>query len=254
MSGLVGLLGSVSPGVALAGMAVCFVAGLLGGLSGYGAGLLVSLFITPIIGPKALIPVISVLMLINNGSRVWFYREALDTGRVLRLSAVAIPMAWVGAEFYVRLDGAVVQVALGVVLIVSVPLRRLVGGRAMVPSTAGVYGVGAVFGFLSSIIVGAGMLVPPLLLGLGYTGAALLATDAALAVTVNLAKTIIFGALDALSPGHALLALAMGLCTIPGTACAAWLMRRTSIRVHTLLIEGMILLGGVTMLTGALGG
>ena len=43
---------------AMAGMAVCFFAGILGGMSGYGAGLLVTLFIAPIIGPKALMPVI----------------------------------------------------------------------------------------------------------------------------------------------------------------------------------------------------
>jgi uncharacterized protein len=72
------LSGELTPVVALAGMVVCFVAGLLGGLSGYGAGLLITLFIAPIVGPQALIPMISVLMLINNASRVWFYRHAMD--------------------------------------------------------------------------------------------------------------------------------------------------------------------------------
>ena len=247
------LIGGLGWPTVLLGMAVCFVAGMLGGLSGYGAGLLVTLFITPIVGAKALVPVISVLMLINNGSRVWVYRESIDLRLVLRLSLVAIPMAWLGAQLYVRLDGRLVQTILGAVLIGSVPLRRWMAGRQMQPGPTGAYAVGAAFGFLSSIIVGAGMLVPPLLLGLGYTGAAMLATDAALAVAVNVAKTVIFGALDALSLAHALLSLAMGLCTIPGTAVAAWMVRRTSVRLHMMLIEGLILVGGTLMVTGAIG-
>jgi uncharacterized protein len=246
------LSGSFGPMMILAGMTVCFFAGMLGGLSGYGAGILVTLFIAPIVGPKALIPMMSVLMLINNGSRVWFYRQHMDRGTILRVSAIAIPMAWLGAELYVKMDSAIIQAVLGAVLIGSVPLRRVMAGKAMTPSPIGVYGIGAAFGFLSSIIVGAGMLIVPMLMGIGFAGPALLATDAAIAVMVNLAKTVIFGTLDALSLNYFVLALIMGICTIPGTACAAWLVRRTSLRLHTLLIEGLILIGGTTMLLGGL--
>jgi uncharacterized membrane protein YfcA len=246
------LSGSFGPMMILAGMTVCFFAGMLGGLSGYGAGILVTLFIAPIVGPKALIPMMSVLMLINNGSRVWFYRQHMDRGTILRVSAIAIPMAWLGAGLYVKMDSAIIQAVLGAVLIGSVPLRRVMAGKAMTPSPIGVYGIGAAFGFLSSIIVGAGMLIVPMLMGIGFAGPALLATDAAIAVMVNLAKTVIFGTLDALSLNYFVLALIMGICTIPGTACAAWLVRRTSLRLHTLLIEGLILIGGTTMLLGGL--
>jgi uncharacterized protein len=248
------LSGSIPPLVALAGMTVCFVAGLLGGLSGYGAGLLITLFLAPIVGPKALVPLISVLMLINNGSRVWFYRGQMDLPTVLRVSAIAVPMAWLGAQLYVRMDSAVIQTVLGAVLILSVPLRRMLKGAAVAPGPVSVYGIGAAFGFLSSVIVGAGMLIMPLLMGIGFAGSALLATDAAISVIVNLAKTVIFGSLDALSLAHFVLALVLGLCTIPGTACAAWVVRRTSLRLHMALIETLILFGGASMLFGGLSG
>ncbi len=244
------LAGNLTFGLALAAMAVCFFAGVLGGLSGYGAGLLVTLFIAPIVGPKALIPVISVLMLINNGSRVWFYRHAMDFPTVVKISAVAIPMAWLGAQLYVRLDSHIIQTVLGGVLILSVPVRRLLDRAQFRPGPVGVYGIGAAFGFLSSIIVGAGMLIVPMLMGIGFAGPALLATDAAIAVAVNLFKAIVFGALDALSVPYFVLGLVLGLCTVPGTACAAWIVKRTSLRLHTMLIEGLILVGGVMMLTG----
>ncbi|MGI9511001.1 MAG: sulfite exporter TauE/SafE family protein, partial [Geminicoccaceae bacterium] len=62
---------SLAPSTMAWGVVVCFLAAMLGSVSGMGAGMIVTLFITPIIGAKAVIPVISVLMLINNASRVW---------------------------------------------------------------------------------------------------------------------------------------------------------------------------------------
>lgn len=243
---------SIDLTTAIAGLAVCFVGGMVGGLSGYGAGLVVTLFITPIIGPAALIPVLSVMMLINNASRVWFYRDAIQLRLVLKLAAVSVPFAVLGAHLYVRMDAALIQGVLGGVLVLSVPVRRWLDHHAIRPGPRGAYVVGGVFGFLSSLIVGAGMLVVPMLMGLGLLGPALLATDAALAVIVNLAKAIVFGALDSLSLEFFLLALLMGLCTVPGTACAAWIVRRTSIRLHTFVIEGLIVVGGTAMAIGAL--
>jgi uncharacterized protein len=140
------LAGAITPAIALAGMAVCFCAGLLGGESGYGSGLLVTLFIAPILGPKLLIPMISVLMLINNASRIWFYRGALDLGTVAKVSAVDLPMAWIGAQLYVRLDPDVIQAFLGIVLILSVPIRRLIDRLQMTSGPVAVYGIGATTG------------------------------------------------------------------------------------------------------------
>ena len=69
--------------------------------------MIVTLFITPIIGAKAVIPVISVLMLINNASRVWFFREGLRASSASASSpASPCPCPPLGALVYVRLEGA----------------------------------------------------------------------------------------------------------------------------------------------------
>mgnify|MGYP006306753735 CR=1 FL=1 len=245
---MIGIAGGLDLWTIRAGMAVCFAGGMVGGLSGYGTGLLVALFITPVIGPKALIPVMSVMMLINNGGRVFFYREATDWRLVLRISAASVPMAWLGAELYVQLEGSAIQVLLGAVLIASVPMRRIVARRQLKPGPLAIYAIGGIFGFISSILLGSGMLILPTLMGLGLAGPALLATDAAIAVVVNLAKAVIFGALDALELPMAALAVVMGLCTIPGTAVASIVVRRTSLRLHTWLIEALLILGGASMI------
>jgi uncharacterized membrane protein YfcA len=145
-----------------------------------------------------------------------------------------------------------VQLLLGVMLIASIPIRRWIEGQKIVPSRPQIVAVSGVFGFLSSVIVGAGMLVVPMLMGLGLAGPALLATDGMIAVLVNIAKVIFFGSLDALSMQLFLLAVVMGLCTVPGTWAGAWLVRRTSIKVHTFFIEALIILGGASLIWGAI--
>lgn len=252
METLDALLPGLTPLTALMALVVCFFAAALGGMSGVGSGMIVTLFITPIIGPKAVIPVISVMMVINNGSRAWFFREHLEPSRIALIAGTAVPASALGALLYVRMDSDMVQGLLGIILIASVPLRRWMAGRMMEPSKPTVVAVSGAFGFLSSIIVGAGMLVIPILMGFGLAGPALLATDAAIAVIVNFAKIIFFGSLEALSPSLFVVALAMGLCTIPGTWVAAWIVKRTDIRIHTLFVEALIALGGASLVYGSL--
>jgi uncharacterized protein len=240
------------PATILLVMAVCFAAAALSGLSGFGAGLIITTFITPIIGAKAVLPALSVIMLITNASRVAFFRGSLDW-RVLGLVVgTAVPSSVVGARVYVELDSIWVQVFLGLVLIVSIPLRRWLAGRAFRAGTTSLLLFGLIWGFLSSILVGAGVLVIPMLLGAGLAGPALLATDAAIAVIVNVPKIAAFGRFDALDLPLFAASLAMGLCTIPGTWIAAWIVRRTDIYIHTLFMEGLVMAGGAYILIDSL--
>jgi uncharacterized membrane protein YfcA len=248
------LLPGLTPLTVVMGFGVCFIAAALGGMSGVGSGMIITLFITPIIGPKAVVPVISVLMLINNGSRAWFYREAMEPKRIALIAGTAVPASALGALLYVRMESDLIQGLLGVILIASVPLRRWFTGRKVEPSKATVIAVSGAFGFLSSVIVGAGMLVLPILMGFGLAGPALLATDAAIAVIVNFFKIIFFGSLDALTPSLFFIAFVMGLCTIPGTWVAAWIIKRTDIRIHTLFVEALIVIGGASFIYSSLFG
>jgi uncharacterized protein len=246
------LLPGLTPLTVLMAVGVCFVAAALGGMSGFGSGLIITLFITPIIGPKAVIPVISVMMLINNASRAWFFRSHLEPKRIFLIAGTAVPASALGALLYVRLDSDMVQGILGAILMGSVPLRRWMSGRMIEPNRPTVVAVSGAYGFLSSVIVGAGILVIPILMGFGLAGPALLATDAAIAVIVNFGKIIFFGTLDALTLSLFLVAFVMGLCTIPGAWVAAWIVKRTDIRIHTLFIEILIVVGGASFIYSSL--
>ena len=49
-----------------------------------------------------------------------------------------------------------------------------------------------------------------------------------------------------------LLALATGMCTVPGTWAGPWIVRRTSFRVHRLALEAWIVPGGGLPIRGGL--
>jgi uncharacterized membrane protein YfcA len=246
------LLGDVAPLTALLLLVAAFGASFVGGLSGFGTGLIIALFITPIVGAKSVIPVLSVFMTFTNGSRVWFFRNGLDWRPVVLIAGPAIPASVLGAMLQVRIESQAMQILLGLILILAVPVRRWLEGRKVAPGYTALMLFGAAFGFSSSLILGTGMLIIPMLLGTGLAGGALLATDAAIALIVNLARAIAFGRLDALTMPLVTLAVAMGVMTIPGTWAARYIVQRTPIRIHTLAIEALIIVGGASMIIGAL--
>ena len=113
---------SNTPLQALLLLAAAFFAAFVGGMSGFGTGMIVTLFIAPIVGPKAVIPVLSAFMTCTNASRVWFFRDGLDWKSVLLIAGPAVPATMLGAMLYVRIESQWIQVLLGLSLILSAVL------------------------------------------------------------------------------------------------------------------------------------
>ncbi len=228
--------------------AVCFFAAAVGGLSGFGSGLIMSIAMAPLVGVKALVPLISVAMIFTNASRIWVYRSSLN----LRLSAIllltSIPASVLGAIVYVSLDVRLVSILFGFVLVLSMPINHFLRRRRLSLTTWSLAPLGFVFGFLTSNVIGAGMIIPPILIGAGLLGPAVIASDAAVAVGTSVFKVMAFGAMDTLTPSLAFYGVIMGLCTIPGTWTSAWIMARTSLRLHTALIEICVAIAGMNFI------
>jgi uncharacterized membrane protein YfcA len=237
---------SISIGTFILIAAVAVFGAVISGMSGFGGGMIISAFLAPIVGVKALVPVLGVVMLLNNASRLWFYRKALDVKTAALVAACAAPTAVLGAILYMELDVTVITAILGCVLIGSVPLRRWLAKREIRFNKVGLGIFGGVFGFLNATMVGTGLLVVPVLMGAGLLSQALLATDAAIAIGVNIIKAVMFGSYGVLTAELTIAAVIVGLCTVPGSWLAAWIVKRTEVRIHTYLMEGLILIGGIS--------
>jgi uncharacterized membrane protein YfcA len=233
----------------LAGVAALALgASVIGGIGGFGTGVILTAALTPLIGVKAVVPVLAVAGVIINAGRFWFYRESFD-GRALGIVlAASLPLLVLGAWLYSALDARAVGTILGCVVIASVPARRILKKRQVILGTPGLAIGAGVWGLASGVASGTGMILVSTLLGAGLSGTAVLATDALATIVFDLCKALLFHRFDLLDAEAFATGAVIGLATIPGSATAKLLVNRMGARLHVLFMEGLILAGGAFML------
>lgn len=228
--------------------AVAFAASILGGLAGYGTGLVLPAFIAPLVGVANVVPVMALGMAINNGSRVVAFWRDIQWPQVRRVLLLGLPACAAGAWGYTLLETRTVALAIGAFLIASVPLRRLLKRSERRLGAGGVTVAGAVFGVVNGGMTGAGLLLISLLMAAGVHGAALVATDAIVSLVMGAAKIAIFGGLARLDAQLALAGLLIGACTAPGAFVARRLLARIPARIHATFMEAVVMAGGLGFL------
>jgi hypothetical protein len=69
-------------------VALCaLLTGTIGGIAGYGTGLLMPLVLVPIIGAEPVVPIIGLSALLTNSSRILAFWKDLDTRRAVLMGA-----------------------------------------------------------------------------------------------------------------------------------------------------------------------
>lgn len=222
-------------------------------LCGFGGGILLSVLIAPVVGVAGIVPVMTVALLISASTRLWVFRRAIDWRVFRAIMFTGLPAIIAGAVIYGFLHPRAVAGLLGGFLLVSVLLRRTLERHKFRPSGPTFPMLGTIFGLLSGSTVGAGMILVPFLVGAGIVGQRLAAMFAAIGFTMNIAKTLVFASSSVLDWQYAFIGVAVGASTLPGTYAGYWLLRRTSVRIHTLLIEIIIIAAGCMFLASAFG-
>lgn len=229
-------------------------ASVVGGLAGYGTGLLLPLVLVPVIGAQATVPVIAVSALFTNASRALAFRQLIDWRKAYVMLPLALLLTMLAAFLFTRLDGRGAAIVIGSVLVVLVPLRRILmraGYRLRAPGLAV---AGGVYGFITGTSTGAGVILVSFLMASGLTGAAVVATDAAISIVIGMAKVATFRAFGALPAPLLVFALLVGLATVPGAFIAKIIAQHMSSRVHATLLDATVILGGLVMIGRALAG
>jgi uncharacterized membrane protein YfcA len=242
------------PAVVAAILAAAFVSAIVGGMGGFGTGVILTAVLMPIIGAKAVVPVLSLAGVLINAGRLGFYRRHLHWPAVPPVLAGAIPLLFAGTWVYAHLDPGGLGVLIGALVLLSVPLRRVLQARRLHIGRRGLLIGGAVFGAANGVASGMGVIMVTLLLGAGLGGSAVLATDAVIAIVIDLVRAAMFGRFDLLDRQTAGLGLAIGLATIPGSWVASLIVERLHARLHVRVMEALIVAGGVLIVWSSLGG
>jgi len=235
----------------VAGVALC--ASVLGGVAGYGSGALMPLVLVPMLGPEPVIPIIAMAGLLTNSGRVFAFLRHVSWRRVVLVLAGATLPCMVTAYGYTLLTGKAIQIVIGVMLMLTVPLRYAMRKSAMVLGDRGLVLGAAGYGAAVGGTVGAGVILLSVLMAAGLQGAAVIATDAVISIAIGVARLSVFGVAGAIGPQTIAFALLIGLVAFPGAFLARAFVARMPIHVHTAILDAVVLFGGAVMVFGALG-
>ena len=235
--------------VLIAGMAL--IASVIGGVAGYGTGALMPLVLVPIVGAEPVVPILSLSALFTNTSRTAAYRHLVDRRRALIVLVAAVPTCALGAWGYTMLGGKGAALAIGAMLIASVPLRRLMRRRGLVLSDRSLAAAAFGWGPLAGGTVGAGIILLSLLMAAGLEGAAVVATDAVISIGIGLAKFATFGLAGAVNATVIAVALLIGCVAFPGAFLAKSMVGHLPVHLHTALLDAVVIGGGVVMIGNA---
>jgi len=228
--------------------AVALFASIVGGVAGYGTGALMPLVLVPLVGAAPVVPIIALSSMFSNASRVAAFLKYADWRRGGVVLAASLPTCALGAWGYSRLSNAGAALVIGAMLISSVPLRRLLKHHGVTCGDRGL-AVGAVgYGLVVGGTAGSGVLLLSLLMAAGLEGAAVIATDAAISIVIGLVKIGVFGAAGVIDARVIALALLIGLVALPGAFLARAFVERMPVRVHTAILDAVVIAGGAMMI------
>jgi len=222
-----------------------FVTSMVHGATGIAGGFLLAAVAAPILGLQNIVPILSIALLISHSARAILNIRQFDFHSYCLVVIPSIPFIIFAAMTYGRLSNVTIAVVLGTVVLLSIPLRRLASAWQIKTSNPMLMGAGTIYGTISGIAIGPGMLLMPVLLGVGMKREAFVATLAAIALTTNIVRTSVYGVSDLLSSQSLTLGVLIGLATIPGAWVGRGILRRMTDARHIVVVEWLVVLGGL---------
>jgi uncharacterized membrane protein YfcA len=230
--------------VILAGLAASVVAAV----AGFGGSVIMLPVLVWTFGIQDAVPIMAVVSLIGNLSRVVFNRREVDWAVVRRFAIGAVPAAVAGGIIFATAPaGALVRV-LGAFLLLMVVYRHSRWGRKVRMKRAGFLPLGAVSGLLSAVLGAAGPFAAPFFLAYGLVKGAYIGTEAMTAAVMHLTKLAVYGSYALVGVRTLLVGVGIGVVMILGTYIGKRFLDRVPERVFPYIIEVMLLVAGILFL------
>lgn len=223
-------------------------AGLLGGVIGFGTSILLMPLLVQVYGPIKTIPIVALIAIVANSSRVLLWWRAVDLRAVLYFSLSAVPAVVLGANTLVRLTPEFVEICLGLFLMMMIPVRRWLARQSISLRPPQMLWVGAVIGYLSGIVATTGPINTPFFLALGLSKGAYLGTEAAASLLMFAAKGLRFHQLDVIDLEAVTQGLIVGGFVFAGSTLSKRIVLSLSEQSFMRLMEAVMLLSGLSML------
>jgi uncharacterized membrane protein YfcA len=233
-------------------LTVGLLAGTISGIVGTGSSIMLMPVLVYQYGPKQAVPIMAVAAVMANLSRILAWWREVDWRACAAYSVTGIPAAALGARTLLALPSHAVDIAIGLFLIAMVPMRHWLARHQLKLSLWHLAVGGAVIGYLTGIVVSTGPLSVPLFLFYGLAKGAFLATEAASSLGLYFSKSLTFQQFGALTSDIALKGLTAGSSLMAGAFIAKRFVLRLEPEMFRLVMDGIMLLAGVSMFWNAL--
>jgi len=232
-------------------LAVGLAAGTISGIIGTGASIMLVPVLVLAFGPKQAVPIMAIAALLGNVAKMAVWWREIDWRACLVYSLTGIPTAALGARTLLALPPRAVDLALGIFFLAMIPAGRWLHARRLRLALWHLALAGAVIGFLTGVVVSTGPLSVPAFTSYGLVKGGFIATEAASSLAVYVSKVVTFRGLGALPLDSIVKGVITGSALMAGAFVARRLVLRLSPGFYRLLLDGLLLCSGLTLLWAA---
>jgi uncharacterized protein len=224
-----------------------FLAAAISGAAGFGGALLLLPVLTGTVGTIQAVPLLTLVQLIGNLSRVGFGFKQIKWKPVAMFLIGAVPLCVAGALLFAELPKSIINRCIGAAILLFT-LLKLSGVLKLKPSNALMVVGGGLVGFLSGLVGSAGPLGAVIFLTLGLPPVAYIASEATTALVMHGVKTIVYQSTLHVDPKVWLLAGLMGLAMILGTWASKKVIERLNPKKFQLFVSILLILMAAYMI------
>lgn len=224
------------------------LAGCLTTLAGLGGGVLLVLALSLAHSPAEALAMTSPALLVGNLHRLALGRRDVDRPVARAFALGAVPGSALGGALAVTLPHALLQALL--LVTTALALARAAGWLHFRPGAGALVPAGFGVGAIAATTGSGGLLVSPLLLATGLTGARYIATAAAAAVAIHVGRIAGYGAGGLVTRTTLVASLVLALAILLGNALGQHLRPTIPPRAGTRLELGVLLVCVALALAG----
>ena len=232
-------------------LAIGLVAGTLSGIVGFGASIMLMPVLVIVFGPLQAVPLMAIAAIMANLSRIIVWWREVDWRACAAYSVTAAPFAALGAATLLVLPARIIEAALGVFFLSMIGVRRWMALHDLKLRRTHLAMIGVPVGYLTGIVVSTGPLTAPIFVAAGLVKGAFISTEAAASFIVYLAKAAVFRGFGALPMEIVVKGMIVGSTLMAGAFIAKRFVLKMEPERFRLLLDGLMLVSGLTLLTAA---
>ena len=229
-------------------IAAAFAASTLSAVTGFGGAAIMLPVLVWAFGVRDAVPMLTVVQLSGNASRVWLNRPELSFDVVRWFTVGAVPAAIVGGVIFATAPAEALVRLLGVFLLLMVIYRHTSFGSRTKIGLRGFAPVGGVAAFLSALTGVAGPFMAPFFLAYGLVKGAYIGTEAMATVVFHVTKLGVYGGYALLGAGTLGIGAAIGVVMFAGSYVGKRLLSRVPESFFPYIVEGVMVLAGLTFI------